>query len=149
MNETCIDDPSNCNEGDSKVCNCINGVCSLNNQCVCVNGFQMSEDHENVCEPFCAKKCVNSFCINPNECECDIGYRLGYNESEKHICHPICDSEAEDNNGCINGTCIAPATCECHVGFMLSTMTNFTCIPDPFYKEAQTAGSNWFVLIFH
>lgn len=143
VNETCIDDPANCNAGDSKTCNCINGICSLSNQCHCVNGFKMSEDLDNVCEPHCTKECVHGFCINPDECECDIGYRLGYNETELHICHPICDPEAEDNNGCTNGTCIAPDTCHCFEGFMLSNQMNFTCIPDPFYAERQTSQTTW------
>lgn len=143
VNETCIDDPNICNGTEIKTCNCINGICAANFTCVCVNGFKMSDGHSDLCEPKCTKECVNGFCINPDECECDNGYRLGYNESETYICHPICDPEAEDNNGCVNGTCIAPDTCQCYEGFKLSNESNFTCVFDPFYAERQTAKIHW------
>lgn len=77
----------------------------------------------------------NGFCVDPDTCLCDQGYRLGYNESEWHICHPICDPDVEENNGCKNGHCIAPNICECFDGFELNHNENFTCIPMPHFIE--------------
>lgn len=143
VNETCIDDPTNC-EGPEHVCTCINGICSNNHTCICVNGFKMTEGRNDICEPFCSKECVNGFCINPDSCECHTGYRLGYNESQSHICHPICDPDAEDNNGCINGICVKPDICECNEGFELDLNVNYTCILSPFNAAAQKSGMNWY-----
>lgn len=106
----------------------------------------MSDSDNYVCEPHCTVDCIHGVCINPDSCECDVGYRLGYNESQSHICHPICDPEAEDNNGCINGTCVAPDTCECVAGFELDLHANYTCIPLPPNKQMQQSGGHWFVL---
>lgn len=145
MNETCIDDPARCKGTDVKSCSCVNGIC-LNETCICVNGFKMSDSDNYVCEPFCTVECIHGVCINPDSCECDVGYRLGYNESQSHICHPICDVDAEDNDGCINGTCIAPDTCQCNLGFELDLHANYTCIPLPPEKQVQQGGGRWFVL---
>lgn len=144
-NEICIDDPANCNgTTDTPMCSCINGVCSSNNTCICVNGFKMSDDRSDVCEPHCYKECQNGFCINPDSCECNVGYQRGYNESEWHICQPICDTELDDSNGCVNGTCIKPGVCECFEGFELDSQFNFTCIPSlSSGAMADTSASHW------
>lgn len=143
VEETCIDDPANCNGTDTATCNCINGVCISNNTCVCVNGFKMIDGHTNLCEPHCSLECRNGFCINPDSCECDSGYQRGYNESEWNICHPICDPDIDDYYGCINGTCIKPGVCECYEGFELDLQANFTCIPLSFEAMEQKSGGHW------
>lgn len=59
VNETCIDDPINCNYTNKQTCDCINGVCASNDTCICVNGFMMNEEFQNRCEPHCSKDCVS------------------------------------------------------------------------------------------
>lgn len=110
-----------------------------------MNGFKLSDSDNYLCEPHCTVECIHGTCINPDSCECDVGYRLGYNASQSHICHPICDPEAEDNNGCINGTCVAPDTCQCESGFELDMHANYTCIALPPNKQMQQSGGHWFV----
>lgn len=59
INETCVDDSTNCNGTDVQGCDCINGICSSNGTCVCLNGFQMVPGHTDRCEPYCSKECVS------------------------------------------------------------------------------------------
>lgn len=78
-NQTSTDDSPN--SGGMLPCNCINGICSnYTSTCVCVNGYKMFQDREDLCEPNCARECVNGFCINPDTCQCDEGYQLDSND---------------------------------------------------------------------
>lgn len=87
-----------CNEttsSDGKIshsCNCINGIFTSNNKCICVNGYKMREGFVDLCEPECEKECINGFCNKPNECECESGYAFEADKNETNICHQICDS---------------------------------------------------------
>lgn len=88
---------------------------------------------------------INGICVDPDLCLCDEGYRPDYNETDNHICHPICDSEYGENDGCVNSTCIAPNTCECFIGFERNLDSNSTCFPAPVI--IQMSNSIWWEIL--
>lgn len=61
---TCIDaDDEDCmsNSAPSSstiLCECINGICTQNNSCVCIIGYHKLSDRPNKCVPYCDRECV-------------------------------------------------------------------------------------------
>lgn len=74
LNETCIDETiEDCALGNGTrpepsrntvLCSCINGVCSLENKCICIGGYKMSNVTTDKCIPHCSKDCVSYFQCN-------------------------------------------------------------------------------------
>ncbi|XP_048006693.1 fibrillin-1-like isoform X1 [Leguminivora glycinivorella] len=70
---------------------CANGFCSVNNTCVCKDGYTAIN----------VTHCVESVTV------CEHGYKL-----IKNKCEPVCEPP------CVNGQCAAPNVCECEKTFV-------------------------------
>ena len=92
---------------------CQNGMCTVPDQCVCIEGWS----GDNCTVPECTNGCGNGTgqCVGPDMCQCSEGW------SGDQCMDPVCDA-------CVNGQCTAPATCQCVVGWLGDSCNQPICL---------------------
>jgi hypothetical protein len=104
------------------------GICSLNNTCICDQGYSGKE-----CEDFyCFNKHYKAFdvcnmnqCVGPDKCDCKQKHLQSGDNCQYFTCNGISDKNSTVCSG--NGKCVNPNFCDCNNGYFGQNCELWTC----------------------